>query len=180
MPPPTIYLRTGRSAAALGAEIRRIVTQVEPRLTMRGLRAMDEVIDRLLLRERIVAQLVGFFSLFALLLACLGIYGILSFRVAQRTREIGVRMALGATLRDVIALVVQQGLTLVLVGGVLGVGAALIAARLVASLLYGVTPADPFTFGAVICVLVVVASAACWLPACRAAKVDPMEALRHE
>ncbi len=178
--PPTFYLRTDQSAEALVPEIRRIVAQVEPRLTIRRLLPMDEVIDRLLVRERIIAQLVGFFSLFALLLASLGLYGILSFRVAQRTREIGVRMALGATLQNVAALVIRQGLLLVMVGSVLGVCVALVATRFVATLLYGVTPADPFVFAAVVAVLLAVALAACWLPARRASRIEPMSALRAE
>src|SRR6266545_4433599 len=143
--PATFYLRTDRDAAAFGDSIRRIIGQVEPRLKIRELRPMDEIIDRLLLRERIIAQLVGFFSGFALLLACLGLYGVLSFRVTQRRREIGVRMALGATMRSVIALVIKQGLSLALCGGVVGIGAALAATHFIAALLYGVTPTDPLT-----------------------------------
>jgi ABC-type antimicrobial peptide transport system permease subunit len=141
---------------------------------------MDETIDRLLVRERIIAQLTGFFSAFALLLACLGIYGLLAFRVVQRTREIGVRVALGATLRDIVALVLRQGLALVFVGGALGLGVAFLVTRYLTTLLYGVTPADPVTFVTVLVMLVVVALLACFLPAHRATRVDPMEVLRHE
>ncbi len=178
--PPTFYLRAGRSATALTADIRRAVTRLEPRVTVRDLHAMDEVIDRLLVRERIIAQLTGFFSVFALLLASLGIYGLLSYAVAQRAREIGVRMALGATLRDVVQLVLRNGLKLALVGCALGIGAALTVTRFVGSLLYGIQPVDPLTFAAVAILLLVVALTACWLPARRAARVDPMEALRSE
>jgi ABC-type antimicrobial peptide transport system permease subunit len=178
--PPTFYARTEHSAAAIVAEIRRVVTRIEPQVTIRNLRTMDEVIDRLLVRERIIAQLVGFFSMVALLLASLGIYGLLSYTVAQRTREIGVRMALGATLRDVVRLVIRQGLTLALFGFALGVSAALMVTKFIATLLYGVQPADPFTFAVVTGLLVAVALTACWLPARRAASVDPMEALRYE
>src|SRR5262245_60106374 len=119
--PPTFYLRADQPAAALTGSIRQVLARVDPNLKIRNLSSMTEVIDRLLLKERIIAQLVGFFSLFALLLSCLGLYGILSFRVAQRTREIGVRIALGATLQSVIKLVLRQGLTLVLLGSVIGI-----------------------------------------------------------
>ena len=178
--PPTFYVRSEHSAATMAGDIRRVVTRIEPQVTIRYLRTMDEAIDRLLVRERIIAQLVGFFSGFALLLASLGIYGLLSYSIAQRTREIGVRMALGATLQDVVRLVIRQGLTLVLFGCALGVGAALTVTRFVATLLYGVRPTDPLTFAAVTGLLAAVALTACWLPARRAARVDPMEALRHE
>jgi len=178
--PPTIYVRTEQSAAALAADLRRALARVDSRLSPRDLRAMDETIDRLLVRERVITQLTGFFSAFSLLLACLGIYGLLAFRVTQRTREIGVRVALGATLRDVVALVLRQGLALVVLGGVLGIGAAFLVTRYLATLLYGVTPADPATFMTVMALLGVVALLACWLPARRAARVDPMEALRNE
>ena len=141
---------------------------------------MDEVIDQLLLRERIIAQLVGFFSVFALLLTCIGLYGLLSFQVSQRTREIGIRMALGSTLRSVIALVTRQALTLALWGGVAGIVAALMMTRFVGALLYGVTPTDPITFGSVVGLLMAAAGLASWLPARRAAKVEPMSALRCE
>jgi ABC-type antimicrobial peptide transport system permease subunit len=117
---------------------------------------------------------------FALLLASLGVYGLLSYSVAQRTREIGVRMALGATLRDVMTLVLRQGVTLALLGCAFGIGAALAVTRFVAALLYGVTPTDPLTLIAVAGLLLAIAAAACWLPARSAAKVNPMTALRAE
>ncbi len=178
--PPNFYLRTGHSAAAIKADILNVVNRIEPRVTVRDLRTMNEVIDRLLVRERVMAQLVGFFSAFALLLAALGIYGLLSYGVAQRTREIGARMALGATVQDIVALVLRHGLMLTLIGGTIGIGAALILTRLVAALLYGVKPFDPFTFAAVTGGLVAVVLVVSWLPARRAAKVDPMIALRNE
>lgn len=178
--PTTFYLRADQPAAALTSGIRRVLDRVGPGLKIRSVSSMDEVIDRLLLRERVIAQLVSMFSLFALLLACLGLYGILSFRVAQRTREIGVRVALGATTGSVISLVIRQCLNLIGVGGVVGIAGALVATRFVASLLYGVTPADPVTFAAVLGVLMGIATFASWFPARRAARVDPMVALRAE
>jgi macrolide transport system ATP-binding/permease protein len=178
--PPTFYLRADQPAALLMASIRQLLNRVDPALKIKTLRSMTEVIDQLLLRERIIAQLVGFFSLFALLLSSLGLYGSLSFRVAQRSREIGVRIALGATLQGVMKLVLRQGLALVLLGGAIGIGAALVATRFVSSLLYGVTPQDPLTFAAVTTVLMAAAALASWLPARRAAKVDPLVALRYE
>ncbi len=178
--PPTFYLRADQPAAALIGSIRQVLARVDPNLKIKNVSSMTEVIDRLLLKERIIAQLVGFFSLFALLLSCLGLYGILSFRVAQRTREIGVRIALGATLQSVIKLVLCQGLTLVVLGGAIGIGAALVATRFLSSLLYGITPQDPITFITVTTVLMAAASFASWIPARRAAKVHPMEALRYE
>jgi predicted permease len=176
--PPTFYLRTAQGVAA--TDVRRIITQVDPRLAIKDLRTMDEVINRLLMRERVIAQIVGFFSVFALFLASLGVYGLLSYGVSQRTREIGVRIALGATVRNVIALVVRQGLVLALTGCALGGIAALLLTRFVATLLYEVKPADPLTFTGVAVLLITVVVAACWLPARRAAKVDPMVALRAE
>jgi ABC-type antimicrobial peptide transport system permease subunit len=178
--PPTFYLRTDNPTAVLASGIRQVLGRVGPDLKIRSLRSMDEVIDRALLRERIIAQLAGVFGGFALLLACLGLYGILSFRVAQRTREIGLRVALGATLWKVIALVLHQGLKLVVVGGAIGSVVALTATRSLAALLYGVSPADPLTFAAVLGALTGAASLACWLPARRAANVDAMTALRCE
>ncbi len=178
--PHTYYLRTEHSTAALAPAILRLITRIEPRLSVRDLRPMDEVIDRLLVRERIITQLVGFFSGFALLLAALGTYGVLAYNVTQRTREIGVRVALGATVRSIVGLVLRQGFGLVCGGAVLGLVAALGLTRYVAALLYDVKPIDPSTLAGVIALLAVVALVACWLPARRAAKVDPMVALRAE
>ena len=178
--PPTFYLRADQPAAALIGGIRQVLDRVDPNLKIKNVSSMTEVIDRLLVKERIIAKLVGFFSLFALLLSCLGLYGILSFRVAQRTREIGLRIALGATLQSVIKLVLCQGLTLVVLGGAIGIGAALVATRFLSSLLYGITPQDPITFITVTTVLMAAAAFASWIPARRASRVDPMEALRYE
>lgn len=178
--PTTFYVRSGQDAAAIGADVRRVVARVEPRLGVRDLRPMEEMVDRLLVRERAITELVGFFSGFALLLAALGLYGVLAYGVAQRTREIGVRMALGARLRDVVLLVLRQGMAFVAIGGVIGIAAALAVTRFVAGLLFAVQPADPLTFAAVVGLLGLVALVACGLPARRAGRVDPMVALRAE
>jgi predicted permease len=173
-------LRTTADPRSTMADLPSVVRAVDPSVRVRDLRTMSDMMNRSVQQERLIAQLGGFFSVFALALACLGVYGVLSFAVVQRTREIGVRMALGAQRRDVVSLVVNQGLKLVLVGSVIGLGAALAATRLVSSLLYGVTPTDPVTFAGVSILLVLVAVLASWLPAKRATKVDPMEALRYE
>ncbi|HTL56631.1 MAG TPA: ABC transporter permease [Candidatus Limnocylindrales bacterium] len=178
--PATFYLRADRDSAAFASGIQRIIARVEPRLKIRELHPMSEIIDRLLLRERIIAELGGFFSAFALLLTGLGLYGILAFQVAQRTRDIGVRMALGATRRSVLAQITRQGLGLVACGTIIGIGSALIATRFVASLLYGITPADPISYLAVTALLLSVSFLAGWFPARRAANIDPMVALRCE
>ena len=141
---------------------------------------MEDVVDASLRREQIIANLGGFFSLTALALACLGLYGILSFTVAQRTREIGVRVALGAQRLDVFSLVVGKGLKLAVIGSAIGLLGALTVTRLVSRLLYGVSPIDPVTFASMSLLLVALAMLASWIPARRAAKVDPMVALRYE
>jgi predicted permease len=174
------YVRTRDDPAVLAANARALVRQIDPQLGVRELRTLDAVVDDALVQERVVAQLGGFFSVFALTLASLGLYGVLSYGVAQRTREIGVRMALGARAVDVLALVVGQGLKLALIGTVLGVGLALATTRLAEKLFFGVTSGDPVTFAGVAVVLLAVATLAAWLPARRAAKVDPMVALRCE
>ena len=176
----TFELRTITDPRAVMASLRGVVREIDPKLRLSEARTLDDVVNTTLHQERILAQLGGFFGLFALALACLGIYGVLSFSVLQRTREIGVRVALGAQRRDVLALVIGGGLKLALFGSVLGLAGAFAATRLVVSLLYGVTPTDPVTFGSVVLLLVVVAVLASWLPARRASKVDPMEALRYE
>jgi ABC-type antimicrobial peptide transport system permease subunit len=130
--------------------------------------------------EHLVAMLSSGFGLLALLLSCLGLYGILSYMVAQRTKEIGIRMALGAARRDVLLLVLRDAPRLVLLGAALGIPAALAAARLVASQLFGVTARDPVAIGLATLVMLAVAAVAVYLPARRATRVDPLVALRVE
>jgi predicted lysophospholipase L1 biosynthesis ABC-type transport system permease subunit len=179
-PGPFFYVRTARNPLGVAGGIRQIVRELDPKVEVAGLRTMDALVNEQLLRERTLSQLAGFFSLLALVLACLGLYGLLSYGVVRRTREIGVRMALGAQARDVLSLVVRQGMALTLLGCILGVALAAALTRLVSSLLYGVTATDPLTFVLTALLLVGVALAACWLPARRAARVDPMVALRCE
>jgi ABC-type antimicrobial peptide transport system permease subunit len=137
-------------------------------------------IQNSLLRERLMATLSGFFGTLALLLACVGLYGILSYGVASRTSEIGLRMALGAQRSDVLWLVVREGLFLVLIGLAAGLPLVLIATQLVSTLLYGLSPADPASVGGAAVLMIVVAAGAAYFPARRATKVDPMVALRYE
>jgi len=133
-----------------------------------------------MLNDRLVTGLSVSLALLAALLAALGLYGVLAYVVARRTREIGIRIALGAERADILRLVVGQGARLAVVGGAIGVVAALIAAQWVASLLFGVTAHDPLTFVGVVALLAIVAGAACYIPARRAMRADPMIALRYE
>jgi putative ABC transport system permease protein len=141
---------------------------------------MDDVIAGSLDARKLSMILLGIFAALALLLSCVGIYGVISYVVGQRTHEIGVRMALGAQRRDVMRLVLGEGAKMALVGVVAGIGAALGLTRLMANQLFGVTAQDPLTFAAVTIVLTLVALLACYLPARRAVRVDPMVALRYE
>jgi ABC-type antimicrobial peptide transport system permease subunit len=127
-----------------------------------------------------VAWLSGAFALLALIVACIGLYGLLSFEVARRTHEVGVRMALGALPRQVFGLVLRRGIRLVALGAVIGIAAALGLTRYLQSLLYGVRPIDPLAYAAVTILLLIVSVGACYVPARRATRVDPMVALRYE
>jgi putative ABC transport system permease protein len=136
--------------------------------------------DQSLLQTRLITKLSSFFGLLAVVLAAIGLYGVMAYEVSQRTSEFGIRMALGAQRRDVLSLVLGKGLKLVLVGSVIGLAGAAAATRLVSSLLYGVTATDPMIFAGVSLLLAAVALLAIWLPARRATRVDPMVALRYE
>ena len=173
-------LRTAGDPAALVPSVRRTVELMNRNLPLYHVQTQTQSIDDLLVQERLIARLSSLFGLLALLLACIGLYGMLSYEMARRRREIGIRMALGAERRDVLQMVVGQGLKLALIGVAIGIAGALALTRFLASLLYGVTPTDPLTFIAVSIILTAVALLACYLPARRAAKVDPMVALRYE
>jgi ABC-type antimicrobial peptide transport system permease subunit len=160
--------------------VREIISQAGDNLPLTEMRTQTEQIDQLLFQERLMSRLSSFFGALALVLACIGLYGLLSYEVARRTREIGIRMALGAQQRNLLRLVVGQGILLALIGAVIGIAAALGVTRFMASMLFGMKATDPATFIAVAIMLIVVALAACYIPARRAMKVDPMVALRYE
>jgi ABC-type antimicrobial peptide transport system permease subunit len=162
--------------AAASAEIRR----VDSEQAVSGINTLASVLDEATAQPRFNAALLALFALLALVLAAVGIYGVIAYSVAQRTQEIGVRMALGATARDVLRLVIGQGLKLALFGVVLGLGGAWALTRLLQSLLFGVSPTDWLTFAGISVLVTLTALLACWIPARRATKVDPLIALRCE
>ena len=173
-------VRTASDPLSALPAARRVVADLDNNLPLFDVRTQTERIERLLFNERLIARLAALFGLLALVLACLGLYGLLAYEVAQRTREIGIRTALGAQKRDVLRLVGSQGLALVVSGIAFGVVAAVMITRLLGSLLYDVQPTDPITLFAVCAVFLLVGVLACWIPARRAALVDPMSALRCE
>ncbi|HTU49081.1 MAG TPA: ABC transporter permease [Acidobacteriaceae bacterium] len=176
----TFVLRTAAQPAVFMPAVRQIVHQADNNLPVIRMRTQTEIVDRTLFNERLVARLFGLFGLLGLALACIGVYGLLSYEVARRTREIGIRSALGAQRFDLLLLVMRQGLLLLLCGVTAGIAAAIGVTRLLASLLYGVRPTDAVTFCGVAATLIVVGLIACFIPARRAASIDPMIALRAE
>jgi putative ABC transport system permease protein len=175
-----LIIRTSGDARRLVSPVLGAIKAVDPDQPAYAVRTMTEVLDQSLAMRWFNTVVVSLFAGSSLLLATVGIYGVIAWTVRQRTREIGVRMALGAQRSAVLALVLRRGLKLVGAGIVLGLIGAITSAQLLRSLLFGVGPTDPITFVAVPLLLVVVALLACWLPARRAAAVDPMEALRSE
>lgn len=176
----TFALRSAAAPGALIPVVRRIVSEVDNNLPVFRVRTQSQTIDRLLFNERLVARLSSLFGLLALVLTCVGLYGLLSYEVARRTREIGIRAALGAQHRDVLSMVLKQGFLLVFIGVLVGIVTAFGVTRYLQSLLFAVRPTDPVTFLAVSVMLAIVALLACYIPARRATRVDPMVALRDE
>jgi ABC-type antimicrobial peptide transport system permease subunit len=157
-----------------------MINQVDDKLPIFGVTTMEEQLRANLNQERLIAQLVSFFGALALILACIGLYGVMAHGVSRRTNEIGIRMALGARGGNIAWMVLRETLYLVLAGLLIGVPAALLGARLIASQLFGLSAADPLTLIAAAIVLTLVALLAGYLPARRAAHVNPLKALRYE
>jgi putative ABC transport system permease protein len=175
-----IFVRGRLDTAAIPRELREQVQSVDPELPVFSAQTLDEMVSASLSERRFSMEIVGLFVLTALLLAGLGIYGVISYIVSARTHEIGIRIALGADGKSVLRMVLRQGLGLAITGAALGLVCALIVSHLMAGLLYGVRPTDPLTFAGVTLLLIGVALLACYVPARRALRVDPLVALRHD
>ena len=160
--------------------IRRAIEKINGEIVVYETRTMDKIISDSLAARRFSMILLGIFAALALVLSCVGIYGVISYLAGQRTHEIGIRMALGAQRNDVLRLILGHGAKMVLIGVGAGIAASLALTRLMAKLLFGVSAYDPLTFLAVACLLVLVALAASYIPARRAMRVDPIVALRYE
>lgn len=175
-----LEIRTEGDPSALASDARAAIAQVDDKLPVVGVTSFRKQLTDSLSQERLIAQIVGFFGVLALILACIGLYGVMAHAVARRTNEIGIRMALGAESNSILWMVLRETLMLVLAGIAIGVPAALAGARLVSSQLYGLTAADPLTLAGAVTLLIAVAALAGYLPARRASRVDPMVALRYE
>jgi ABC-type antimicrobial peptide transport system permease subunit len=173
-------IRTTGDPELLAAPVRGAVRRIDPNVPLIDLKTQTAQIAEALLQERAMARLSTFFGLMALALSCIGLYGLMSFIGAGRTRETGVRIALGARGRDVAADVLRRSMLLVTIGVIGGLAAALLLTRYVRSMVFGVEPNDPLTITIAIAAMVVVALAATWIPARRASRVDPVVALRAE
>jgi ABC-type antimicrobial peptide transport system permease subunit len=175
-----LILHTGLPPSSVTAQARRALAQVNSSLPLYSVRSMDEVVASHAQGQQFLSALVGSFAGLAALLAAIGIYGVLSYLVTQRTREIGIRMSLGASRARVLGELLREGMTLALLGLAVGAGGALASGRILASLLNEVKPGDPVVFLTTALLLATVALIACYLPARRAARLDPMKALRYE
>jgi putative ABC transport system permease protein len=176
----TLAIRTRGASAGLVEEVKKQVWSMDSQIPVSDVESMDDLMSVSLAQQRFNLLLLGGFAALALILASVGVYGLMAYGVSQRTHEIGIRIALGAQRRDVLRLVVGDGAKLAFAGIVIGVLGALALTRLMINLLFEVKPTDPATFAAVAILLSVVALLACYIPARRAMKVDPMVALRYE
>jgi putative ABC transport system permease protein len=175
-----VVVRTAAAPLGVAGAVRSVVRQLDPTLPVANVRPMTEVVATALATPRLTGFLLGAFAAIALALAAVGIYGVLAYLVSQRTQEIGIRLAIGADRREVLKMILRQGVILAVGGIAAGVGAALLLTRLMQSLLYEITPSDPITFVVVGVVLFVVALVASYLPAWRATRVSPLIALRTQ
>jgi putative ABC transport system permease protein len=176
----SLVVRAKREPMALAPAIRNQVLALDKDQPVFLIRTMEQVRAQSVLAPRFAAVALGLFAALALILAMVGIYGVMSYAIAARTHELGIRLALGARPLDVLMLALKQGLTLTLAGVAIGLAAAFAMTRLMSELLFEVSATDPLTFAGTALLLTLVALLACWIPARRATKVDPMEALRHE
>lgn len=176
----TLVARTVSDPSQLAPAMREAVLSVDKDQPVYRVRTMEQFLSDMMAAPRATAYLLSALAIVAIILAAVGIYGVMSYTIAQRTHEIGIRVALGARRADVLRLVLTQGMKLAVVGIVIGTGGAVIVTRMMDPLLYGVRPNDPLTFAVVAVVLASVALLACYIPARRAMKVDPMVALRYE
>jgi putative ABC transport system permease protein len=175
-----VFLRSAGNPEALGESIRHEVQSIDPNIPVFSVRTMDQVIARSMAERRFALQLLGIFAGVALLLAAIGIYGVMAYSFSQRTHEIGIRIALGAQRLDIFRMAVGEGMQLVAIGLVIGLVGAAALTRSVRSMLFDVSPADPITFAGISLTLAGVAFLACYVPAQRATRVDPLVALREE
>ena len=175
-----LAVRAYDNPTAIAASVRQELRNIDPNLPILNVNTVEEQLDDVLVQERLIAKLATFFGGLAVLLACLGLYGVVSYSVARRTNEMGIRLALGATSGGVLRMVLRESLWLVLIGVAIGVVATLVSTRFISSLLFGVSATDPVTVAGATLLLVLVAALASLLPALRASRVDPMVALRCE
>ena len=180
MAPRDLVVRTKSDPAVIAGAVRKAVWSVDKDQPVSNVRSLDQVFAAAISQERFQALMLGLFAALALVLACVGLYGVISYSVVQRTHEIGVRMALGAQPVDVLRLVIRQGMSLTFAGLVIGIVAGTFATRVLTDMLFGVTPRDPVTFVGVPVLLLIVAFLACYIPARRATRIDPLIALRYE
>ncbi len=173
-------VRAASSAASLAESVRDQVRSIDGDLPVFSIRGMDEIVSETIGQQRFAMSLLGVFAFVALILSSVGIYGVMSYSVTQRTHEIGIRMALGADQKDVLKLMLKHGAALTASGMALGIAGAIVATRFMKFMLFGISPNDPVTFAVITVLLGAVAIAACYLPARRATRVDPIVALRHE
>jgi putative ABC transport system permease protein len=176
----TIVVRTETNPLVLVSSVRQIVQQMDKDEPISNIATMDQLISDSVARSRLTAVLLGVFAALAMILACIGIYGVMAYTTAQRRNEIGIRVALGAQRGDILQLVLGQGVKLAILGVVIGIAGGLALTRLLQNLLFHISASDPFTFAGVAILLTLVALAACYIPVRRAMRVDPMVALRHE